>query len=71
MTICSKSQYREAGRRERFQLWLHLLFCKTCSRFSLRNRKLTDLCNHAPLQQLSPGEKEAMKQRLLGNGHTH
>jgi len=70
MTICSKSQYKEAGLRERFQLWLHLLYCKSCSRFSLKNRKLTDLCNRAPLRQLTAGEKEAMKQRLHDNGPT-
>ncbi len=69
MTICSKSQYKEAGIVERFRLWLHLLFCKSCARFSLRNRKLTDLCHQAPLQQLSADEKEAMKQRLRRDGH--
>lgn len=69
MTICSKSQYKEAGLRERFQLWWHLLYCKSCARFSVKNRKLTDLCNQAPLQQLSADEKEAMKQRLHAGGH--
>ncbi|HSR60321.1 MAG TPA: hypothetical protein VLL47_06170 [Robiginitalea sp.] len=63
-TICHKSQYREAGWGERFQLWLHLLHCRGCSRFSLRNRKLTDLCNQASLRQLSTREKDAMKRRL-------
>ena len=63
-TICTKSQYREAGTLERFKLWLHLLYCKSCARYSLKNRKLTDLCGQASLQQLSDPEKEAMKRRL-------
>lgn len=63
-TICTKSQYREASTRERFQLWLHLLFCRSCAHFSHKNRKLTDLCNRAALQKLSEPEKEALKRRL-------
>lgn len=64
MTICSKSQYREAGRMERFRLWLHLLVCKSCAHLSRKNRKLTDLCQQAPLRQLTTDEKDAMKRRL-------
>jgi len=63
-TICTKSQYREAGILERLQLRLHLLYCKSCARFSLKNRKLTDLCDRASLQKLTDPEKEAMKRRL-------
>lgn len=68
MTICSKSQYREAGRFERFRLWLHLRFCESCARFSRKNRKLTDLCRQAPLRQLTADEKDAMKRRLRNGG---
>lgn len=64
MTICSKSQYREAGRFERLRLWLHLRYCESCARFSRKNRKLTELCQQAPLQQLTADEKDAMKLRL-------
>lgn len=63
-TICTKSQYREATARERFQLWLHRLFCRSCAHFTRKNRKLTDLCNRASMQHLSGPEKEAMKRRL-------
>ena len=62
--ICNKTQYREAGLKERWQLWLHLLVCKTCASFSNNNKKLTDLCNQASLKALSPDEKAAMKERL-------
>lgn len=67
-TICTKSQYREAGARERFQLWLHLLFCRSCAHFTRKNRKLTDLCNRAPLQRLSEPEKEELKRCLRETG---
>lgn len=62
--ICNKSQYQEAGTKERWQLWLHLLVCKTCASFSRNNRKLTELCDQASLKALSPDEKANMKKRL-------
>ena len=64
MNICNKSQYKEASTRERFRLWLHLLYCRSCARFSLKNRKLTELCDQASLKQLSESEKEALKKCL-------
>jgi hypothetical protein len=62
--ICNKSQYREASLKERWQLWLHILVCKTCASFSHRNKRLTKLCDNASLKVLSPEEKAAMKKRL-------
>ncbi|MGB5315996.1 MAG: hypothetical protein WBN56_08330 [Robiginitalea sp.] len=62
--ICSKTQYREAGFRERLQLWMHLLVCKTCTSFSRKNGKLTNLCDQAVIKTLSPEEKSRLKSRL-------
>ena len=62
--ICSKTQYREAGFRERFQLWTHLLICKSCASFSRKNRQLSDLCEQADIKILSAEEKSRLKLRL-------
>lgn len=62
--ICNKSQYREAGWRQRYQLWVHLLFCKACARFSRRNKKLSHLCTEAEIRQLTEQEKQQLKTAL-------
>jgi hypothetical protein len=62
--ICNKAQYKEATTREKLKLWFHLTICKTCSKFSKQNAKLTTLCNKANLQTLSEKEKLQIKQRM-------
>ncbi len=62
--ICSKTQYREAGLWERFQLWTHLLICKSCASFSRKNRQLSDLCDQADIKILAAEEKSRLKLRL-------
>jgi len=62
--ICSKTQYREAGFRERFELWMHLLICKSCTAFSRKNKQLTELCDQANIKTLSVEEKSRLKLRL-------
>ena len=63
-TICNKSQYREAGLKEQWQLWVHLIACRKCASFSRKNKELTSLCEKASLKALTPEEKAAMKERL-------
>ena len=63
-TICNKKQYQEASILEQIKLGLHLMFCKACSSFSSKNRKLTILCNKADLQLLSEQEKTKMKETI-------
>jgi hypothetical protein len=62
--ICSKSQYREAGFKERLQFWLHRLICKPCASFSRKNQELTHLCEKAGLKRLSAQEKSNIKSHL-------
>tara|TARA_R110002167_G_scaffold123455_2_gene302428 strand:- start:929 stop:1159 length:231 start_codon:yes stop_codon:yes gene_type:complete len=63
--ICNKAQYREATVMERLKLKLHVLVCKTCSKFTKKNTALTSLCDKANLHSLSDPEKEKMKSELL------
>ncbi|MDM9632305.1 hypothetical protein [Robiginitalea aurantiaca] len=68
--ICSKTQYREAGLWEQFQLRMHLFICKTCTEFSRRNAKLTELCSKASVKTLTREEKYDLKIRLKKEGDT-
>ena len=63
-TICNKSQYNEATWRQRVQLFAHLLVCKTCAKFSRRNKQLTQLCSEAEINRLSDAEKDMLKSTL-------
>ena len=62
--ICNRKQYKEASWKERMQLLLHILICKTCASFSKKNTQLTSLCDKANLQSLSSRDKEHMKKKL-------
>lgn len=62
--ICNKTQYREATHWEVVKLSFHLLMCKTCSKATEKNIKLTSLCDRAKLKSLSHEDKLAMKERL-------
>lgn len=66
-TICNKKQYKEATLLEQLKLSLHLMFCKACSSFSRKNKKLTILCNKAELQLLSEQEKIKMKETIANS----
>lgn len=62
--ICNKSQYDEASFWEVLKLRLHVLYCKTCAKYSKKNSKLTSLCDKAGLSSLSDNDKECMKRDL-------
>ena len=55
--VCDKSQYKEATFIEEIKLFIHLLICRVCIKFSCKNTKLTSLCNRASLYSLSEKEK--------------
>ncbi len=62
--ICNKKQYKEATFLEKIKLTFHIIYCKTCSKFSKKNAELTTLCNKAPLHCLPEQEKVKMKKEL-------
>lgn len=62
--ICNKTQYREATFFEVLKLRFHLFICKTCSKATEQNNKLTTLCDKAKLHSLSSQEKVKMKEQL-------
>lgn len=64
--ICNKSQYNEATFMEKMKLRFHLMWCKTCSKFTRQNTDFTSLCEKANLQSLSEQEKLKMKEQLQG-----
>ncbi len=62
--ICNKSQYKEASFWEILKLRFHILYCKTCAKFTKQNTALTSLCDRADLKALSEKDKESMKREL-------
>lgn len=62
--ICDKNQYNEATFWEKVRLNIHLIYCRACRKYSIRNSKLTKAVNNPTVQTVSTSEKEAMKQRL-------
>jgi len=62
--ICNKKQYKETTFTEKIKLVMHLLICKTCSRFSKKNAELTSLCDKARLHCLPEKDKVLMKKDL-------
>ena len=62
---CDRLQYGEIGWPQRFQLWLHLLFCASCRTYSQQNSRLTRCIKESDLHLLKPHETEAIKKRLF------
>lgn len=62
--ICDKNQYKEATFLEKVRLNIHLIYCRACRKYSMRNSKLTKAVNNPTVQTVSTSKKEAMKQRL-------
>lgn len=62
--ICDKNQYKEATFWEQVKLNFHLIYCRACRKYSMRNNKLTKAVNNPKVETVSMSEKELLKQRL-------
>lgn len=62
--ICTKIQYNEATLLDKIKIRIHVLFCKTCQKFSKKNTELTSLCSKANIKTLPNEDKEKMKDEL-------
>ena len=63
--ICNKAQYKEASFWDLILLRIHKFICKTCQKHSVRNSKLTSLCDEAKLVALTEDEKSEMKNKII------
>lgn len=61
---CDKSQYNEAGTREKISMITHLLLCRACRKYTTKNTKLTRLIKKSKLKTCSEEEKKAWKKRI-------
>lgn len=64
VNCCDKSQYNEAGTREKISMLMHLLLCKPCRKYTARNTKLTQLIKKSDLKTCTEEEKKAWKKKL-------
>jgi tRNA(Glu) U13 pseudouridine synthase TruD len=62
--ICDKSQYKEACFWEKLKLNLHLLYCKACRKYSLRNQKLSNLMERSNIKTVPKTNKDELKEKL-------
>ncbi len=62
--VCDKNQYKEASFLERVKLTLHLIYCRACRKYSVRNNKLSDALKTSDLQTISKEDKSDLKETL-------
>lgn len=58
---CDKAQYNEASLVEKIKLSLHLLFCRTCQKYTSTNNKLTQLMKKEKVQSFDNNEKNELE----------
>lgn len=61
---CDKSQYKEAGMREKFSMLLHLMLCRPCRKYSSKNTRLTKLIEKSGIKNCTKEEKEVFRHRI-------
>ncbi len=61
---CNKAQYEEANNFEKARLMLHLLFCKTCRKFSTKNSKLTGLLKKSKIETCPEDTKHQWREQI-------
>jgi hypothetical protein len=59
--VCDKNQYQEAGFWEKVRLNIHLIYCKACRKYTLRNMKLTKVVNSTNIEVLDSAAKGKLK----------
>lgn len=59
--FCDKNQYKEAGFWEKVKLNIHLIYCKACRKYSMRNGKLTKAMLSSKIEVLDYSSKEKMQ----------
>ena len=58
---CDKNQYKEASFWEKVKLNIHLIYCKACRKYSMRNGKLTKAMQSSKVEVLDHASKEKMQ----------
>ena len=62
--VCDKNQYKEASFLERVKLTIHLIYCRACRKYSVRNNKLSNALKTSDLKSISQEDKSELKERL-------
>ena len=62
--VCDRNQYKEASFLERVKLTVHLIYCRACRKYSVRNNKLSDAIKISDLKSISKEDKNEIKERL-------
>lgn len=62
--ICDKSQYGEVSFWDKIKHTIHLIYCRTCQKYSSKNGKLTKLVNKPEVDCLKKSEKEKLQKKF-------
>lgn len=63
--VCDKNQYKEASLWELIKLNIHLIYCKACRQYTIKNTKLTkEIKRGGEIEYLDTSAKSEMKQEL-------
>jgi len=62
--ICDKNQYREASFWEKVRLNIHLIYCRACRKYTVRNSKLTKAVKNPKVRSISTMDRNALKEKL-------
>lgn len=61
---CDKSQYNEVSIWDKIKLNLHLIYCRTCRKYTKNNSRLSRIIKLANVKCLDRDCKEAMRKDL-------
>ncbi len=61
---CDKAQYKDAKLLEKIKLYIHLIYCRACRKYTFRNRKLTQLLKKARLKPCPEEQKKAWRKQI-------
>ena len=64
VNTCDKAQYNEASLLEKLKHTIHLIYCKTCRKYSANNSKLTKLVHKPEVECLKNCEKEKLQENF-------
>lgn len=62
--VCDKAQYKDASLKEKIKLYVHLVYCNACRKYTINNIKLSKIVKKSHIVCLDKKCKETMRLKL-------
>ncbi|MBT8255291.1 MAG: hypothetical protein KJO23_02015 [Bacteroidia bacterium] len=62
--LCDKNQYRETSFWEKVKLNFHLIYCRACRKYTVRNNKLSKVIKDPRVKSVKIEDKKVLKERI-------